>query len=89
MFPESSGRRGGGSLFRGGFFFRGLRAPSGGAGVGVAAGIAAAAGAGAGVAVVGASLRALKELMNSRALGESPRKFLRCSAAASFGSAEL
>ena len=46
-------------------------------------------GAGAGVAVVGPSLRALKELMNSRALGESPRRFLRCSAAASFGSAEV
>lgn len=38
--------------------------------------------AGAGVALVGASRRALKELMNSRALGESPKKFLRCSAAA-------
>ena len=47
------------------------------------------AGAGDGAAVVGASLRALKELMNSRALGESPSKFLRCSAAASFGRVEV
>lgn len=70
-------------MLRGGFFFRDLRALSGGPGVGVGAG------AGAGVAVLGASLRALKELMNSRALGESPRRFLRCSAAASFGSAEV
>lgn len=67
-------------MFRGGFFFRGLRAPSGGAEAGAEAGI--------GVAVLGASLRALKVLMNSRALGESPSKFLRCSAAASFGSAD-
>ena len=64
-------------MFRGGFFFFGLRALSVGPGIG------------AGVAAAGASLRALKELMNSRALGESPRRFLRCSAAASFGSAEV
>ena len=66
-------------MLRGAFFFRGLRAPSTSAG----------AGATAEGAVFGASLRALKELMNSRALGESPRRFLRCSAAASFGSAEV
>lgn len=36
------------------------------------------------------SLRwALKELMNSRALGESPRRFLRWSAAASLGRVKL
>lgn len=33
--------------------------------------------------------RALKELMNSRALGESPRRFLRWSAAASLGRVTL
>ena len=51
--------------------------------------LSAGLGTGGGAAVLGASLRALKELMNSRALGESPRRFLRCSAAASFGSAEV
>ena len=66
-------------MFRAGFFFRVLRASPDRAG----------AGAGAGATVSGASLRVLKELMNSRALGESPSKFLRCSAAVSFGSAEV
>ena len=33
--------------------------------------------------------RALKELMNSRALGLSPRRAFRCSAAASFGRVEV
>lgn len=64
-------------MFRGGFFFFGLRA------------LFVVPGTGAGAAIFGAFLRALKELMNSRALGESPRRFLRCSAAASFGSAEV
>lgn len=64
-------------MLTGGFFFFGLRAPSGGTG------------AGADETVFEAFLRALKELMNSRALGESPKRFLRCSPAASFGSAEV
>lgn len=40
-------------------------------------------------APLGASRRELKEVMNSSAWGESPRRFLRCSAAASFDRLEL
>ena len=41
------------------------------------------------LAAAGASRRELYEQMNSRALGESPRRFFRCSAAASLGSVEV
>lgn len=37
----------------------------------------------------GAVRRALKALMNSRAMGESPRRLVRCSAAASLGRVAL
>lgn len=37
----------------------------------------------------GGSRRELYELMKSSALGESPRRFLRCSAAASLGRVEV
>ncbi len=70
MFPLFSTRRGGGRLLSGGSFF----------GLGFVFEVAEAA-----EEVRAASRRELKVLMNSRALGESPRRFLRCSAAASLG----
>ena len=62
-------------MFRGGFFCRDFRAVLGGS----AAEIAGA----------GASRRELYELINSRAFAESPSISFRCSAAASFGRADV
>lgn len=62
-------------MLSGGFFLGALRVFWGGCGVELAVG--------------GTSRRALYELMNSNAFGESPSKFLRCSAAASLDKVEV